>query len=326
MAYWICQVAGWGAYFVFQSAATAFGGNLAFGGTPLVAAMALSGLIFSHLLRFWLKRTGWVALRPGAMVPRLLGAAAVMGALTSLVVWAEIVWIGGIPFAETSFRYYIFGVVNWSGLFALWLALYVGVKAYQRTRAAEAAARTAQLDTLKAQLNPHFLFNALNSIRALIAEDPARAQTAVTELSELLRHNLQTPAAHLVPLDRELEAVRHYLRLEQIRYEERLRVDEQIAAEALPARIPPMLLQTLVENAIKHGIARTPAGGVLGIHADLRNGRLRIVVTNPGALGNGSGIGLTNARKRLTLLSPGSSLTLAESPASSVTATVEIVQ
>jgi len=329
MAYWICQVLGWGLWFGAQSGVSLLSGSATPRALALNLAMAATGLLATHLLRWHLKRSGWLSRKPAAwyLGTRLGGASALTGTLISLAVWAEIVWIGGMPFEQTSFRYFVVGVVTWSAVVALWLALYLGVKIFERVRAAEAAARTAQLDTLRAQLNPHFLFNALNSIRALIAEDPGRAQDAVTELSELLRYTLQKPSTPLVALSEELAGVRHYLKLEQIRYEDRLRVEERIAPEMLGAKIPPMLLQTLVENAIKHGIGRTPGGGVLGIEAKAGRG-LELVVTNPGNLGGaegGGGIGLRNARERLALLAPGGRLEL-ESKEGTVTARVEIPQ
>lgn len=328
MAYWLCQFGGWGAWFTLQTVALFFSGGPTPRSVALNAAMAATGLAATHGLRFWLKRSGWGLLRPSAraILPRLAAVTVLTAALVSLVVWAEIIWIGGIPAAETSFRYYLLGVLTWCGLLGLWLALYFGVKAFERSRAAEAAASTAQLETLKAQLNPHFLFNALNSIRALIAEDPARAQEAVTELSSLLRYTLHSPAGPLVPLAEEMEAVRHYLRLEQIRFEDRLQVRESIAVEALQAAVPPMLVQTLVENAIKHGLAREPGGGVLNMTGELHAGRLRLTVTNPGRLGSGDGIGLRNARERLALLAPGGTITLKEMGGYAVHAVVEIPQ
>lgn len=327
MRYWVCQIVGWGGWSIIQIAAVRLSGSLTLRSAALSLTMAATALAVTHLLRSIIKRQGWLDRRPKAwfLVSRLGAASVAAGICSSLLVWAEMIWVGGTPAAETSFRYFLLGVVSWTAIIALWLALYAGVKMYQRSRTAESAARTAQLDTLRAQLNPHFLFNALNSIRALIAEDPARAQNAVTELASLLRYTLYTPASSLAPLREELDAVRHYLRIEQIRHEDRLRVEESVEPAALEARLPPMLLQTLVENGIKHGVARVAAGGTLAIRAAISAAGLRLTVTNPGQLGNGTGIGLRNARERLALLAPGSSLRLDET-AAGVRATVEIPQ
>ncbi len=127
------------------------------------------------------------------------------------------------------------------------------------------ALQSAELKLLKSQLNPHFLFNSLNSVRALIAEDPSRARDAVTQLAGLLRYTLRSDHEELVTLERELKTVGDYLALESLRLGDRMRVELDIAAGAQEVRIPVMLLQTVVENAIKHGIAELPGGGVLRI-------------------------------------------------------------
>src|SRR5690606_9276799 len=116
----------------------------------------------------------------------------------------------------------------------------------------QAAVKDAELAALRAQVNPHFLFNSLNSIRALIVEDPARAQQVVTQLAALLRYTLQAGATSTVPLEAELHAVRTYLALESIRLEERLRYTIDVDDAVRQAPVPPMLVQTLVENGIKH--------------------------------------------------------------------------
>jgi len=202
--------------------------------------------------------------------------------------------------------------LNTSILLWLWMAVWVGLQLLQRWRTgeiakwqAEAAARALELQVLRAQINPHFLFNALNNLRALINEDPARAREMLSRLSNTLRHTLQHSAKERVPLADELAVVRDYIALEQLHHEERLRVDWRVDAATAGASVPPMLLQLLVENAIKHGIARTPGGGAVDI-AVARNGdRLRIQVDNPGQWRPGSssdstGLGLANLRERLT--------------------------
>src|SRR5262249_25971718 len=153
---------------------------------------------------------------------------------------------------------------------------------------------------------PHFLFNSLNSVRALIADDPARAQDAVTRLAHTLRYALAAGDDELVSLERELEMVDDYLGLEALRLGDRLRVERDTDG-AGGARIPVMLLQTLVENAVKHGIAALPEGGTLRLAArlDRARGELVLDVDNPrprAAATAGQGIGLANANQRLRLL------------------------
>jgi LytS/YehU family sensor histidine kinase len=168
------------------------------------------------------------------------------------------------------------------------------------------ALKVAELRVLKSQLNPHFLFNSLNSVRALIADDPSGAQKAVTQLARTLRYTLTAGQEEVVSLERELEIVADYLELESLRLGERLHIDRTIALDARVAHIPVMLLQTIVENAIKHGIAELPEGGVLRISAELREGALIIEVENPRppapSRSPSSGVGLRNAAERLRLL------------------------
>ena len=191
----------------------------------------------------------------------------------------------------------------------LWAGVWVSAQMLGRYRQgemsrlrAEAARSAMEFDALRARLNPHFVFNALNNLRALINEDTERARDLVTRLSNTLRHALDHGTAHSVPLHRELEVVDDYLEIEKVHYEDRLQVDRDIAPEAANAELPPMLLQLLVENAIKHGIARTPGGGRLSLQARVDGKRLRLVVENPGRLEaetRGHGVGLSYLRSRL---------------------------
>jgi LytS/YehU family sensor histidine kinase len=194
-----------------------------------------------------------------------------------------------------------------------WVAIYLAVAMQRRRYQAElsqarlgAALQSAELRLLKSQLNPHFLFNALNGVRALITEEPARARDAVTQLARMLRHTLASGDQDLVSLQVEMELVDDYLALESMRLAERLRVERDIAEAARGARIPAMLLQTLVENAIKHGIAELKEGGTLRIEARLAADELVLEVGNPApatrADATTGGLGLKNARERLRLL------------------------
>jgi LytS/YehU family sensor histidine kinase len=198
----------------------------------------------------------------------------------------------------------------WSNITAatsVWIIFYVALTAPRRYREKEVrlqlSLREAELRALEAQLNPHFLFNCLNSIRALVVENPPLAQDMLTRLANILRYNLHRDPNHTVPLSSEVEVVADYLALEGVRFEDRLRVEFAIDAEAGAVPVPPMLLQTLVENALKHGIAKLPAGGDLAIRAALQPGEMRIEVENSGRLSEGlPGIGLANTRDRLRIL------------------------
>ena len=170
----------------------------------------------------------------------------------------------------------------------------------------QTALAEAELRGLKSQLNPHFLFNSLNSLRALVVEDPPRAQDAITQMAAILRYHLQSGERSLVPLAEEIETVEQYLALELIRFEDRLTVERAIDPQALPYLIPPLAVQMLVENAVKYGVSRESGASRIALRAALVDGTLEVSVANTGALqesATGStGVGLANLRTRLRLL------------------------
>ncbi|WP_223786757.1 sensor histidine kinase [Marinicella meishanensis] len=166
--------------------------------------------------------------------------------------------------------------------------------------------KEAELNHLMGQLNPHFLFNGLNNIRGLMLEDVDRARTMLTDLADLLRYSLNTPKQPLTDLASELAVVQAYIQLCQIQYEDRLQYREEVEPRALPCQVPPMLIQLLVENAIRHGIDRQASPGELYLGVNLASQQLHITVRNPGHWHKPpvaeSGLGLANIRKRLALL------------------------
>ena len=169
----------------------------------------------------------------------------------------------------------------------------------------ERAIQETEGKVLRAQMNPHFVFNALNSIRALITEDPTKAKKGINQLSKLLRSSLLTERKKTISIAEELDTILDYLNLEKIRYEERLAWKIEVVKEIYQAQIPPMLLQTLVENAIKHGIAHSSKEGLIQIKGELLGNLIQLQVINPGHLktrGESTGIGLVNSQNRLQLL------------------------
>ena len=170
----------------------------------------------------------------------------------------------------------------------------------------EALVKELELKTIKAHINPHFIFNSLNGIRALIDEDPNRARNAITELSNILRSSMQTDKLESVSLEKELNIVKDYLALENMRFEDRLRVEYEIDEDTLDQPVPPMMLQTLVENAIKHGISKQITGGKIRIVSDFKDSYHELAVQNTGKLVNGTakgdGFGLPSTLNRLSLL------------------------
>jgi LytS/YehU family sensor histidine kinase len=170
---------------------------------------------------------------------------------------------------------------------------------------ARAEASEAQLAALQAQLDPHFLFNALNTVASLVRTDQRRAEATVENLARILRRTLDRSRKASIPLSDELDYLRAYLSIEKERFGDRLIVDWRIDAAALDCRIPPMSLQPLVENSLKHGFAQRMTGGSVRIGAARSNGRLRLEVADDGpgfAPGHTDGTGLGNLRRRLETL------------------------
>lgn len=191
---------------------------------------------------------------------------------------------------------------------SLWSALYFAITKVRQLRQTTALLQASQLDALLNQLQPHFLFNALNNIRALILEDPEKAREMLSVLADMLRYNLDPRAGVKVPLAQELEVVQHYLALCSIQFEQRLRYQQQIPEACLALAVPRLLLQLCVENAIKHGISQLPAGGCIAISARITDNQLCLTVSNDGQLKSGiagTGVGLANIRQRLALLYQG---------------------
>jgi hypothetical protein len=323
LAYWGLQLLGWGFHFWAQAS-----GEVVFAAVPWSKAGTLWGGVYfanialTDLLRRVAKRNAWLEQRPGALFFRVF----VGLLLVSLASFLITTWISqlvyGTPVAPIMGTFY--GKLSARGqlinqfisclLFdVMWVAIYFGLAIQRHRHRTELAhvqlgkaLQAAELRLLQAQLNPHFLFNSLNSLRALIQDEPARAQQTVTHLARSLRYTLQANDEHLVTLAHELEMVDDYLALESLRLADRLQIARDIAPDALQERVPRMLIQTLVENAIKHGIAQLRPGGTLGITARLASGELLVTVSNSRPMDltpdAGGGVGLKNSAERLRLL------------------------
>ena len=185
----------------------------------------------------------------------------------------------------------------------LFLAFEASHAAERRVLESHVTAREAELRALRAQLNPHFLFNSLNSINALVGSNPEGARRMCEGLGDFLRRTLALGARDFVTLGEELELVERYLAIEQVRFGERLRVERDLDPQAIACHVPPLLLQPLVENAVKHGVAGRIEGGVVRLEAHRRGAMLDIAVENPvdadAPTQRGSGLGLENVRRRL---------------------------
>jgi LytS/YehU family sensor histidine kinase len=349
-AYWLCQVAGWGALLAVVLLAT--GGDADESWTDFIEQAALAvamlpgiGIGLTHALRAYATWAGWAGLPPLRLAPRLIGAAALLGT-SHVVATAPYALPADLPEAP---RAWLVAALKEAGppavaftlIMGAWLAIYFGVKAVQKHRQAEVdrwlvqtRMEAARLEALETQLNPHFFFNSLTSVRSLIAEAPNEARTMVSRLSRLLRRILQAGDEPTVPLRDALSTARTYLQIEKVRFADRLDWAIEASEAARGRAVPFMLVQTLAENAVKHGIAQRQDGGTVRIEAEVATGAadgapLRLRVSNPGRLGDGaqqgSGTGVANARKRLRLLfGENAALELRQSGPQEVTAAASI--
>jgi hypothetical protein len=324
--YWILQVAGWGVYTLLRVIAAATIVELPWGKSALELAISGGvGLAISHWLRDFARRHEWTALSIPKLAIRIVVASFIAG--TPLGIMTQMSDMSALQDPGPALKEFapalgagmtvtiqtLLQIANWALLYMIWLAIYftaVGLREYRTVRLTQSelarALQLAELRLLKSQLNPHFLFNALNTVRSLIADRPSRAQEAVTRLANTLRYTLSSRQDELVTFAQELDIVTDYLELESMRFEDRLRIERDVPADAASVYIPVMLLQTLVENAIKHGIAELPSGGLLRISAVLENEMLNVEIENPRPPApipaTGEGVGLRNARNRLKLL------------------------
>lgn len=320
--YWRCQLIGWTAYTAFWLVPslirepTMVGRMLTVSGCGMLLEIA-----GSHAYRLVIRRRGWAELPPTQLLPRAIVGSLVVGLAIAIASSPLSALYGDTPRPLRAWFYWLIATSVFSVF--LWSVVYFGVHYFERWRQAErdklalaVAAGEAKLQFLISQLNPHFLFNCLNSVRALIVEDPARAHTAVTALSTLIRYSLQATRVTTVALEAELEMVTTYLVLEGIRFEDRLRTRIDMAPATRGVPVPPMLIQALVENGVKHGVERLPAGGTIAVATWLDADLLRVQVTNSGrivARDDSTRVGLDNARERLRLLyGPRASLAMRE--------------
>jgi two-component system LytT family sensor kinase len=272
------------------------------------------GILTTHLFREVLKRSGWLMLTVERAVPKLLIGIALTCILDTLI-RIGLVELFNVSISRQKMEFmprFLATTFDNGLLIAPWTIIYYFYHYIEKSRKQqldtlklEALVKELELKTIKSHINPHFIFNALNSIRALVDENPVRARTAITELSNILRSSMQAEKLETVTFEKELNIVKDYLALEYIRFEERLRIEFDIDEETLDQPIPPMMLQTLVENAIKHGISKQVNGGKVRIISDFHDDYHQLVIQNTGFLNGGldaDGFGLASTKNRLQLL------------------------
>ena len=311
IAYWICQLLGWGGLLALSAIGAVKQPDQKLNIIANGLVYFVSGILLTAILRHQIRRRRWLTLSTRRMLGRLSLAALALATVQTALISGSILVVHALGNGET--QHFTDVLISWAftvALWAVWTALYVLMTGPRRHREAEVqlqlALREAELRALEAQINPHFLFNCLNSIRGLVAENPARSQDMLTRLANILRYNLRRDIEHTVPLCSEVEIVGDYLALESARFEDRLRVHLSIDPDAAPVQVPPMLLQTLVENALKHGIAPLPSGGDLLIRAAVVGDSMVMEVENPGQISESvpeaAPVGLANIRERLRIL------------------------
>ena len=327
--YWTLQVVCWGIFMALGMLIIVLTGQK-ITASMLATQVLMMGLYIAttHGIRFLIRRNGWLKLPVLKVLIRVLPLNLTLAFLTQCVVALLMMFLLHVfTWQEYRWTYLLLYTLNMNFVFSLWTGLYFGLHYLDNYKQADidkwkltAAVREAEMRTLKAQINPHFIFNGLNNIRALVMEDPLRAREMITHLSDLLRYSIQLNSTEQVTLAREMEIVAHYLELEAVQLEERLSYTLDVDPAALDVLIPPMTLQLLVENSIKHGIAPRPAGGqiLLSAHLNKDHESLLVEVRNTGhyqPTPGHEGVGLRNVRERLQLLfGPAARLDLSNAP------------
>jgi hypothetical protein len=311
--YWTLQTGVWSSYALLHIL-------LAFIDNPENIQIRIISIIFTagyfllstHIYRNIVLKLGWLDRKLLSLIPRVLLSAFIL-AITWFIFEMGLSFVLKTMNSEQDFQTFrviaiVMATMPW---YLLWASVYFLYHYVEKTNASlkyEAAIYEIELNQLKSQLNPHFIFNALNSIRALVDEDPIKSKTAITQLSNILRNSLIINRRKLVELKDELKTVRDYLALESIRFEERLTVKFDIDPMAESYQVPPLMIQTLVENGIKHGISKLTQGGFIAISVRLGDKeQLIIEIRNSGQLPDQpqkgtTGYGLENTLRRLDLL------------------------
>lgn len=320
--YWIFQVIGWGGFalisvffaYSFDQLNTRQDLNLVLGRIGVFVAL---GIVLTHLMRMVVINLNVLQKRLERQLVLFILITllfSMVGSYFDMLLLIKFDWLNKrekeflnsktLLIASGAFYFFVYFFI-WNLLYFIYHYITKSRKQQLDTLRLEALVKELELQTIKAHINPHFIFNSLNSIRALVDENPQRARKAVTELSNILRSSMQVEKVETVPLEKELNIVKDYLALENMRFEDRLRVEYDIDEDTLTQPVPPMMLQTLVENAIKHGISKQISGGVVKVISDFKGDFHELVVQNTGQLNgkiNTEGFGLSSTTNRLNLL------------------------
>jgi len=315
--YWKCQILGWGTVSIYWAYVVFSRDNYGYFFTLLNYVLdILIGIGLTHGYRFFALKLKWNTLSLRQLSVRIIPSILLLSVLYMLI--ANLKWhyywlfFGGKAVdLWVSLKYWDPILITGLRLMSIWILAYHLYHYYQKEietakQNAELSiiAKQAQLDNLSAQLNPHFLFNSLNSIKSLVIENPKIARRAIDLLSDILRSSLYEKDTSFITIKNELALVKDYIELEKVRFEERLNMSIRMDDALENYLILPLSIQLLVENAIKHGIDKRKNGGTIILSITEINPHLKIVVQNPGNLtdkGREKGIGIRNLTKRLLL-------------------------
>ena len=309
--YWTLQVGGWLLYATIQIVASILASGSA---TPnriiFLIFESFLCLLVTHLFRIVLHPSKWLTVPVPKLVFRVLITVFVLGVIVYFLRMPASILLGLFDSDVAFDLARMWGLSSvYAVIFFLWSVLYFTFHyfdQYNKSLKYEASMVQIELNNLKSQLNPHFIFNALNSIRALVDENPLKAKQAINQLSNILRSSLASDKKGLTKFNDELKIVKDYLGLESIRFEERLKTEFDIHPDSHDFYVPPLMIQTIVENGIKHGISRLTAGGIIQVKTSVVKDTLKIHIRNTGHLNgshkNNEGLGLKNTMQRLKLI------------------------
>lgn len=310
--YWNCQFIGWSLYAAINLFFFKLSYNTNLKDILLFLIWLPLGITITHAYRFVILKFNVLRFRLYIQIPIILIASLVLSILF-FIINISIVNL----FSSTSESIDLIAatqkILSLVLIFIIWSVIYFGFHFFDNYKKTEiqnlrleATSKEVELNKLKSQLNPHFMFNSMNSIRALVDEDPKKAKIAITQLSNILRNTLMMHKNKYITLEDEIALVKDYLELEHVRFEERLIFNFDIDPQTLSLNIPPMMIQTLVENGIKHGISKYPEGGSISVISLKTDNNYKIEIINTGQLGDvsktDSGFGVANTTNRLELL------------------------
>lgn len=334
--YWFFQIFGWIIFGIYDLSTLFFRNRLTIEEVEFSSIFLIFCIIVTEIYHQIIKKYHWQQLSIKRLLPRVAISVGIMTFLINFfVVFFGIMYREKVAFKfefAFGFLFYAFSLsMLWSLFYFLWKYVTSNEELEIEKIKMQMDLKDLELKNIKLNLQPHFIFNALNSIRSLIFENQEKAREAVMQLSNILRNSLLTEKEELVVLEKELKIIEDYLALESIRYEERLKVKYTIDNNCLMTLVPPMMLQTLVENAIKHGISQSSNGGFIAIDIFANNNSKTIIkIENTGnfcpeATTNSTKFGLNTSLIRLNyLFGKHATFTISNSNANSVISILEL--